>query len=169
MKIKNSTPNNIDEIFNLYEMATKFQKQKLAVHWSQFELELIEEEIAENRQWNISENDQIICIWATAFSDPQIWGERNSDPSIYIHRIATHVEFKGRNLVKKIVDWAIKYAKENKKEFIRMDTVGENQGLISYYQKCGFDFIGLRKIQDAKGLPQHYLNATVCLFELKIV
>ncbi len=43
-----------------------------------------------------------------------------------------------------------------------------NLGLIAYYQKCGFDFLGLSELKDTKGLPGHYDNATACLFQIKL-
>lgn len=49
-----------------------------------------------------------------------------------------------------------------------MDTVGENIGLIKYYQKCGFSFLGLSALEDTTRLPDHYQNATVSLTELAI-
>jgi hypothetical protein len=50
MNIKNSTINDIDEIFRLYKIATDFQKSKFYVHWPEFKRDLIETEIRENRQ-----------------------------------------------------------------------------------------------------------------------
>ena len=166
MTIKNSVIEDLSEIFRLYESARDFQKTKSAVLWPQFDKKLIETEIAENRQWKILIDNQIACVWATTFSDPEIWEERNVDPSIYIHRIATNPIFRGQNLVEAIVEWAKKYAGENEKRFIRMDTVGENKGLINYYQKCGFDYLGLLKLKNTANLPIHYHDATVCLFQM---
>lgn len=168
MKIQNSTCNDIEEIFRLYKMATDFQKTRFTVYWPEFERSLVETEIAESRQWKIVINDQIAGVWATTFSDPQIWENRNSDPAVYIHRIATNPDFRGQNLVQKIVEWGKQYALANNKRFIRLDTVGDNQGLISYYKKCGFDFLGLSKLENTEGLPAHYNNATVSLFEMGI-
>ena len=166
MTIENSGIEDLSEIFRLYESARDFQKTKSAVLWPQFDKKLIETEIAENRQWKILIDNQIACVWATTFSDPEIWEERNVDPSIYIHRIATNPIFRGQNLVEAIVEWAKKYAGENEKRFIRMDTVGENKGLINYYQKCGFDYLGLLKLKNTANLPIHYHDATVCLFQM---
>jgi ribosomal protein S18 acetylase RimI-like enzyme len=166
-KIENS--NNIEEIFRLYKIATEFQKTRFTVHWPEFDKKLIENEISENRQWKIVVEGKIACVWATTFNDPQIWGEkRNEEPSVYIHRIATNPDFRGQNLVGEIVEWAKIYAQENQKQFIRMDTVGNNQGLINYYTKCGFDFLGLSKLINTEGLPAHYDNATVSLFQITI-
>lgn len=168
MDIQNSTTQDVEEIFRLYRIATAFQKEKFTVHWPEFSRALIETEIAENRQWKLLLDSQIACVWATTFSDPQIWEERNADPSLYIHRIATNPDFRGRHLVGEIVKWAKGFAKQNGKEYIRMDTVGNNPGLIGYYQKCGFDFLGLSILKNTTGLPAHYDKATVSLFQLKL-
>ena len=168
MKINNSASGDISEIFRLYKIATDFQKTRFSAQWPVFDKSLVETEIAENRQWKIEIDGKIACVWATTSSDPQIWEERNDDPAIYIHRIATNPDFRGQNLVGHIVEWARQYAFDNKKKFIRMDTVGDNPGLISYYQKCGFDFLGLLKLKDTKGLPAHYDNATVSLFQIAL-
>ncbi|WP_294213173.1 GNAT family N-acetyltransferase [uncultured Chryseobacterium sp.] len=166
--IQNSTSDDLDEIFRLYRIATDFQKAKAAVHWPEFDRQMIGNEILENRQWKIEIDGKTACVWATTFSDPQIWEERNEDPALYIHRIATDPDFRGQNLVTEIVRWAKGYATRNNKIFIRMDTVGENKGLISYYERCGFEFLGLSTLKNTEGLPAHYSNATVCLFEIKL-
>jgi ribosomal protein S18 acetylase RimI-like enzyme len=168
MEIKNSTKTDINEIFGLYKIATDFQKTRFSVNWPEFERSLVETEIAENRQWKIVIDNKIACVWATTFDDPQIWEKRNNDPAIYIHRIATNPEFRGQNLVEQIVEWAKQFAFDNKKSYIRMDTVGDNPGLISYYSKCGFEFLGLLKLQNTEGLPEHYDNATVSLFQITL-
>lgn len=169
MKILNSTFNDIDEIFRLYKIATDFQKTRFTHHWPQFERTLVQTEIMENRQWKIVADNKIACIWSTTFNDPQIWEKKNEDPSLYIHRIATNPNFRGQNLVGQIVEWAKQFAKDNQKKFIRMDTVGDNIELTSYYTKCGFDFIGLQHLKNTKGLPAHYHNATVSLFQISLI
>lgn len=168
MIIENTTAEDLNNIMKLYEYARNVQKAKGAVLWPQFDKPLIETAILNKEQWKITIGDHIACVWSTTFNDPQIWGERNRDPSVYIHRIAANPLFKGHNMVNKIVTWAKNYARQNEKIFIRMDTVGENKGLINYYQKCGFDFLGLLQLIDSEGLPAHYHNATVSLFQITI-
>lgn len=167
-QIQNSSSTDIDEIFRLYKIATDFQKTRFTNHWPEFDRQLIETEILESRQWKIVVEGKIACVWATTFNDPQIWEERNEDPSVYIHRIATNPDFRGQNLVGEIVEWVKIYAQENQKQFVRMDTVGDNSRLINYYTKCGFDFLGLLKLKKTEGLPAHYDNATVSLFQIDI-
>ncbi len=147
-------------------MATEYQKTQQAVLWPEFERSLVENEIKEKQQWKIEIDNNIACVFATTFSDPFIWEEKNKEPSIYIHRIATNPAYRGGNFVSGIVQWAKNHAWENNKKFIRLDTVGENKKLIAYYQKCGFRFLGLFKLAATEGLPQHYHNASVSLFEI---
>ncbi len=168
MIIENSNPQDIEIIFNLYDNATKYQTEKSISPWPKFDRTMVMDEIKNKLQFKIVIDDQIACTWAITFADKQIWQEKDNNSSVYIHRIATNAKFKGQNLVMEIVKWAKAYAKTNHKTHIRMDTVGENLGLIAHYTKCGFDFVGLSKLQQTTGLPAHYQNATVSLFEIKI-
>ncbi len=169
MVITNSKNEDIKEIFRLYQLATDFQKIKFPGNqWPQFDEEMVTKEVAENRQFKLIIEGEIACIWAITTSDAEIWEDDNIDPSIYIHRIATNPKFRGNNYVKIIVDWALKFAKDQKKEFIRMDTCGINQSLINHYVRCGFEFLGTKKLKNTAGLPSHYRNAIVCFFEIRV-
>ena len=168
MHINNSTIADLNEIFQLYKVAANLQRSKGVVPWPVFDKTLIENEIHEKRQWKLLIDNEIACIWATTFSDPLIWREKNLNPAVYIHRIATNQAFKGKNLVAKITEWALQYARENNKKYIRMDTVGQNEKLIEHYGNCGFKFLGLSKLSETGELPAHYHNATVSMFQLDV-
>lgn len=169
MKIQTSTVIDIAEIFRLYGLATDYQKNTFPGNtWPNFERQLVENEVKEKRQFKISIGDQIACVWAVTFNDLQIWEERDNDPSIYIHRIATNPDFRGRKFVQQIVEWASGYAVSKDKKFIRLDTCGDNQKLISHYKSCGFDFLGMVRLINTDELPSHYQDADVCLFEIKV-
>ncbi len=169
MQIQNSTIKDIPEIFRLYGIASAWQRSKqTVVVWPEFEQQLVETEVAEKRQWKIMMEDEIACVWATTFSDEQIWEERNADAAVYIHRIATSPKFRGNNFVAVIVDWARQYAKDNGKDFIRLDTLGNNTRLIKLYSNAGFNFLGMFDLKNTNGLPAHYGNDPACLFEIKL-
>lgn len=168
MIITNCVKEDIQEIFRLYAVATNYQKERYIMHWPEFDYNMVEEEIAENRQWKLMIDGEIACVWATTFTDPLIWEERNIDPSVYIHRIATNENYRGKNFVVNIVEWAKKYAVANDKKYVRLDTTGLNEKLIAHYTKCGFTFLELRKLQNPAGLPAHYHNADISLLELAV-
>ncbi len=168
MNIQQSTTKDIDTILELYDHAIAYQKSKGAVHWPKFTPTAIEKEITADQQFKIVVDNQIACVWMVAFNDPDIWGEKDKDPSVYIHRIATNPVFRGYHFVNHIISWAKVFAKDQHKKYIRMDTAGHNQKLIEYYTNCGFTFLGADPLPNASKLPVHYHNTPVCLFEMEI-
>ena len=169
MIIVNSELNDITEIFRLYQLATDFQKIKFPGNqWPVFDKELITREIDENRQFKIVIENKIACIWAITYQDAQIWEDSENEAALYLHRIATNPEFRGRNFVQTIVDWSKNFAQKQNKQFIRLDTCGRNDQLINHYKNCGFDFLGIKKLENTSELPSHYHDAEVCFFEIEL-
>jgi len=168
IQVFSSTSADLNTIFEFYDMAIAHQKKVFHHHWQGFSLDLITQEIEENRQYKILVDGQIACIFAVTFSDPQIWEERNADSAIYIHRIVTHPDFRGYGFVNVIIDWAKEYAKNNTIQFIRMDTWADNEKLLAYYTGCGFNHVGMIKIAPNSGLPKHYEGISLNLFEIEV-
>lgn len=160
---------DIDVVFKLYDEATDYQKTKFDKTWNGFERSLIEREINESRLFKILEAGTVACVFSIAFSDAMIWGEKDRDSSVYLHRIATNPAFRGKGYVLKIIKWAKKYAYENEINFVRLDTFGDNQRLIDYYVRCGFTFLGVINPQNTTGLPAHYKGISLSLFEIEVL
>lgn len=169
MKVLNSETKDIPKIFELYSIATKYMQSKNQVYWPLFSQELIEQEIAEKRQWKLVINEKIACIWATAFNDELIWGDYDQEPSLYLHRITTSPHFRGQKLLRQLIKWAEKYSKSNNLKYLRMDTVGLNQGLINHYVWHGFQFLGTKELENIEGLPAHYKDGVICYFQKEII
>ena len=169
MEITNSTLQDLSNIFDLYKIATAYIKSKNQVAWPKFSKELIVHEIEENRQWKLLIDGKVACIWATTLNDELIWGAENNAPSLYIHRIAAHPAFRGQHLVKKLVIWANDFGKSQGLKYIRLDTVGLNNGLIKHYTTIGFQFLGAKKLENTEELPAHYAKGAVCYFQKSIV
>ena len=168
MQIINCTIADIPMMLNLYDAAREYQKEKSNRHWQSFDPAMIKIEIEERRQWKIVDNGTIVCIVLTVYDDPFIWGDRNNDPSVYIHRIVTHPNHRGNNYTSKIIDWAKEHGRRLDKHFIRMDTWGDNPKLIEYYVKCGFTFLEIITPDTTGGLPDYYSCISLSLFEIKI-
>lgn len=168
IQILNSGATDIDTIFEFYDMAIAHQKKVFNKHWQGFSLDLVKQEVAEKRQYKILVDGEVASIFAVTFNDPEIWGDRDKDPSIYIHRIVTNPAFRGYGFVNIIIDWATSYAKNNAIQYIRMDTWADNEKLLAYYTGCGFAHVGNIKIEPNSGLPKHYDNINLNLFEILV-
>lgn len=168
MEIKNSSIADIPVIFSLYRAAVNYQRKNGYNLWPEFEQTLIAQEIAEKRLWKIIDGNDIACTFSVAYNDPLIWEEKDKEPSVYLHRIATNPLFKGRGIMQLITGWAIEHAKQQHKQFVRMDTWGDNESLKKYYVGCGFTYLKQRPMPAQSSLPQHYWGLTLSLFEIKV-
>ena len=166
--IKPSDKGDLQAILEMYRHASALQQEKGMVVWPDISPSLIQQEIEEQRQWKMVIDGQIACVWVVAFDDPLIWGEKNKDPAIYLHRIATAPEFRGQGLVEYVVKAAVDIACNMRLDFIRLDTVGKNPGLIEHYTNHGFAYLGAFQLNSTDGLPGHYNDGPVLLFERKV-
>ena len=166
--IEPSDAGDLHAILEMYGHASALQREKGMVTWPEISPSLIKQEIAEQRQWKMIIDDQIACIWVIAFDDPLIWAEKNKDPSIYLHRIATAPAFRGQGLVEYVVKAAVDIACSMRLDFIRLDTVGKNPALVEHYTHHGFRYLGAYELASTEGLPGHYNDGPVLLFERKV-
>jgi ribosomal protein S18 acetylase RimI-like enzyme len=163
--IKPSDRGDLQAILEMYRFASALQQEKGMVVWPDISPSLIQQEIEEQRQWKMVIDGQLACVWVVAFDDPLIWGEKNKDPAIYLHRIATAPDFRGQGLVEFVVKAAVDIACKMRLDFIRLDTVGVNPGLIEHYTNHGFTYLGAFQLKSTQGLPGHYNDGPVLLFE----
>jgi hypothetical protein len=168
MQIQNSSISDLEIIFELYRSAVDYQRLNGYNLWSEFERALIENEIKENRHWKIVNGNDIACIFSVVYNDPIIWEEKDKEPSVYLHRIATNPLFKGKSIMHSIKNWAELHARQNNKKYIRMDTWGDNEKLKAYYVSCGFTYLKQKHLPQPNNLPQHYWGSTLSLFEIKL-
>jgi ribosomal protein S18 acetylase RimI-like enzyme len=169
MEIRNCLVSDTNEILLLYEAARDLQTRRKMVVWPSFEISFIEREIQEQRQWKIVFENVIACNWTITFEDKEIWGQRDNNNAIYIHRICTNPTLRGNRYIDSIVKWATKYAKQMGKQFVRLDTLGNNVKLIGHYTSAGFEFLGMFELTDTASLPAHYQNEpNCCLFEIDV-
>ncbi|MBO9732100.1 MAG: GNAT family N-acetyltransferase [Chitinophaga sp.] len=169
MEIINSQATDINDIFYLYEEGTKYQLQHgVKRYWKGFDRSMVAQEIAEQRQWKLVTDGKMVGVFVTTFNDPLIWGSKDEEPSLYLHRIATHPEYRGRGLVKQIIAWARQYGREHHRHYLRLDTGAGNEKLNNYYVSCGFTYLGDADIPDPVGLPAHYKDGKFATFQLTL-
>ena len=168
MQFTNSQPSDLPLIFSLFDSAIAYQKRKGHDVWPRFDEQMIMAEIKEKRHWKMVDEREIACILSVVYHDPVIWGERDQEPSVYLHRIAVNPAYKGKRMMELIRHWAIEHAREMGKQYLRMDTWGNNENIRNYYVSCGFPYIGQQQMFAAEGLPAHYAGIVLSLFEIEV-
>ena len=168
MEFVNALESDLEIVFDLYNKAIDFQKTVFDKSWLGIDRAMVLNEIIERRLWKVVESGTVACIFSVTYADPIIWGEHSHESAMYIHRIVTNPEFRGHGYVRSITAWAIEHSRENGLRVVRMDTWGDNQKLIDYYQDCGFKFLGLMTPAESSTLPAHYRGTELSLFEMDL-
>lgn len=163
-----ATPSDIPLLMELYEKGSQYQKEKFGKGWQFIDTDRVETEIRESRLWKIVEDDAIACIFSVVYSDPLLWQERNEDAAVYIHRIVTNPDFRGRGYVTKITDWAKEHAHANELKYVRLDTWEDNLKLAQLYVSNGFEPVGRVLLNETDSVPKHYIGNAISLFQIDL-
>lgn len=67
--------------------------------------------------------------------DEDFW--QDGEPSYYIHHLATDILYKG--IGKSLINFAINKARNDNKEYLRLDCFKSNIKLNNYYKNLGFE------------------------------
>ena len=166
MKIRPSTYSDIGTFRNFWDSALAYQKARRLPLWPSFPESHVEAEIRAGLHFSSDfPNGVLAGYFSVALSDALIWtGEERGD-AIYIHRMCVNPSRKGSNLARSVLAWSHGYASSLGRQFVRMDTWADDQRLVDYYVRCGFQHIGDRQLGDVTGLPPHYSNVRLALFQ----
>lgn len=165
--IQNTTDTDIPFICWMFDQAILYQKRNKYPVWNGYDIDIIQKDIKEKIQYKILVNNEIACIFSVCTNDPIIWGKKDKDSSIYLHRIVVNPNHKGEKQFEKIILWAKKYTLENNIEYIRMDTWADNPTIIEYYKSFGFVFLNNFVTPDTLNLPVQHRNISLALLEYK--
>ena len=169
MKISNTTPVDLTEIYALFEASIEYQEKNGVPVWRNYDRKAIVRDIEDGTQFKIVGNNAMAMVFSIRYSDKIIWRHMDDDGNaVYLHRIVVNPEFKGQRLFGKVLEWAIDHAKEKDLTAVRMDTWANNPGIIEYYKSFGFSFIENFTTPDTEELPVHNRNLPLTLLEYKV-
>lgn len=81
--------------------------------------------------------------------DIHLWGREDTIGTIYLHKLAVALEYKGEGLGDLLMDWIKQHVQELGYTKIRLDCVADSEKLRDFYEKHGFMLV---KIADEHGL-----------------
>ena len=168
-KIENTTEQDLEFIYWLYEEAILYQQQMKYNVWNGYDKEVLQREIKEKLQYKIIIENKIAIVFSAIYSDKFLWREHDKDDAIYIHRIVVNPNFRGQKLFTEVFNWAIDEAKKKGRKYLRLDTWGDNPKMIGYYKSFGYRFIENYSSGDNPELPAPHRNLFFALLEYEIL
>jgi GNAT superfamily N-acetyltransferase len=86
-------------------------------------------------------DDIIVGTISLDTSGEPFWSPEEAESSLFIHRLAVVRAHAGRGLGKALLDFARCEAKRRGCKWLRLDCVGDNEGLKTYYKHEGFTLV----------------------------
>ena len=166
--IGRTTGSDLDFVCRLFEEAIRFQKENNFIVWSNFDIDVLKNDIENKQQYKIVIENQTAIIFTVFDADPLIWRERDKADAVYLHRIVVNPAFRGMKLLRLVLEYAEREAKERNRKFVRLDTWGNNPKMIAYYESFGFRFIEFYRTADTPELPVQHRNLYVALLQYEI-
>ena len=144
--------NDIVEVGKFYDKVvlhlcetTNYPKWEYKIYPSEIS---VREKVSVNQQF-VCMNDGNIVGAFVLNDDPQgkyenaDWTEELVQGEYMVcHTLATSPDIQGKGIGQQMVEFCIRYAKENGYKAIRLDVVPDNIPARRLYEKCGFEYVG---------------------------
>lgn len=169
MKIERTLPDEIPSVHEIYRQARAYQYRQTGYGWPEFPSSFIEAEIKEKRHFKVLDSlGEIAGIFSVVYAEPVIWNDSDGKEAMYLHRMAIQNRYRGKSIAGEMIAWAIAEARQQKRQYLRLDTWAINEALTAYYQRLGFILIEKRQLPAKSDLPDHYHGIEVNLFEIQL-
>lgn len=159
MSIKKSSVNDVQAIMKLVHQAQLYFKNNGIDQWQDGypKDENIYSDIDKEHSYVLFQNNIMATMYFAFEDDPcykDIDGQwlTNNQTYAVIHRIVVDENYKGQNLAKQLLDFAIEQCLQNHIYSIRIDTHHDNQSMQRFLTKNGFESCG--QIMLESGAPR---------------
>lgn len=166
--ITNTTMAEWSAIMELFEAAIHDQASRGRKVWASIDADALKRDIQNRLQYKVIANERIVCLFSALYADPLIWGDRDQQDAIYLHRIVVNPHQKGNRLFQQVLDWACDVARRKNLRYIRMDTWADNDRIISYYESFGFRKLDTLITGDSPDLPEQNRNLHIALLQYEV-
>ncbi|MUT67388.1 GNAT family N-acetyltransferase [Paenibacillus sp. NEAU-GSW1] len=145
LEVRPATLEDGETIFGLWVNAANWLLEKGINQWHPdfFRLEQVKEWMDSGADVYVASlNGGIVGTLLLCWTDPDVWGEQNSEDAGYIHRFATSRAHAGLGIGSKLLKWAEAEIASRGKSSARLDCIAENSALNAYYRNNGYMLVG---------------------------
>lgn len=145
MEFAKATPQQADEIFQVYKDATKIMNENNIYQWSENYpgREDIEKDIINGNLYVLmSEGKVVACVVLDQHQEPeydQIPWEDSSGRFLVVHRLCVNPEFQGKGISRTLLAEIEQFAKKEGYASIRLDTQMKNEKAMYLYESFGYE------------------------------
>ncbi|GAA3997830.1 hypothetical protein GCM10022631_05620 [Deinococcus rubellus] len=102
--------------------------------------------------------DQAAATMILLGTDPDFWPDAAPEEALYLHKLGVLPGFQGQGLARRMLDDAVREARERDRLFLRLDTAWNRPKLRAIYDAFGFEVRGRKTVH----------GYDVVLYELRV-
>lgn len=140
-----ATEEDIDSLLEITSACALYMQSQGIFQWNEYypNKKAFEEDIQRQELFVFKIDDHPVgCIAVSTFMDEEYrevkWLTPNED-NVYIHRLAVHPEQQGKGIARKLMDFAEKKSRLEKRTSIRLDTFSKNLRNQKFYEQRGYE------------------------------
>lgn len=140
-----------DKILSLLRIAALSLQKKGVDQWKiwlnppEDKIQWVENGLLNNEFFFIQQGIDNVGMVRLSKEDEIYWGKQ-IDAAYYIHSLVILPQFSGNQLGEKVLDLVMNQAIEQSIPLLRLDCIGSNQKLCSYYENQGFVKMGEKQM-----------------------
>lgn len=140
IKIEIAKEKDIETIHDLIVKRCKWFDENSIKQWDmsyakRYDKDYFKNQINTNLMYVAKYDETIAGCMLLKNKDEDFW--QDDEPSYYIHHLATDILYKG--IGKSLINFAINKARNDNKEYLRLDCFKSNIKLNNYYKNLGFE------------------------------
>lgn len=142
MNVREAGPDDTEVVAGLLDEATRWVGERGFEQWPlPFPRDQIADAIARGEVFVAEEDGEPVATVTILTDDPQYWGAQPPD-ALYVHKLAVARAHAGRGLGTDVIEWADRRAVSLGRRFLRLDCLGDSEGIRRYYERLGFEHRG---------------------------
>lgn len=145
-------PNELNTVLTLFKEAAEKIAKKNINHWQYWKnppiekIQWVKKGIIANEFFFIKNTPkETIGMVRILEEDLLYWGQKN-DKATYIHSLVILEKLEGKGIGKKVLQKIENDAKKEGYTYLRLDSDSKNPKLCDYYEKQGFQKVGIKKL-----------------------
>ncbi len=139
---------DLELINKLYADRVKWFKESNIEQWKdnypdKYNISYLKQQMQINKLYVIKNENKVIGSMLLKSEDPKYWEDLAN--AYYMHHLVTDINTSGIGL--ELIKFAIQQCINDKKEYLRLDSVSGNNKLNEYYKKLGFELVGIKELK----------------------
>jgi predicted N-acetyltransferase YhbS len=142
VNVREARADDTEVVAGLLDEATRWVGERGFEQWPlPFPRHEVADAIARGEVFVAEHDGEAVATVTILTDDPQYWGARPPD-ALYVHKLAVARAHAGRGFGAEVIGWADRRAASLGREFLRLDCLGDSNGIRDYYERLGFEHCG---------------------------